>query len=76
MILSVVTLKFPVLVTKTLFFGGGGKLYFGLQITVHHERKSVQELEAGIWSRNLSRDHGGTLLAGLFSVVLPACFLT
>jgi hypothetical protein len=41
----------------------GKRVFFILQ--VHHWGRSEQELEAGAWGRDYSRDHGGTLLTSL-----------
>lgn len=55
---------------------GEEKVYFCLLLIVHTEGKPRQELKVRTWRQHKSRDHGGTLHAGLFSVVCLACVIT
>lgn len=50
-----------------------GKKLFGLHISItfHHNGKSGQEAR----DRDINRDHGGLLLASLFSLACWICFL-
>lgn len=48
------------------------RVYFILQLALHHPGQSGQEPGVRRWSR----DRGGTLFTGLFLVTFTACFLT
>ena len=54
-----------------------GKCLFDLHfhVTVHHWRKSGQELRQDPGGRSRCRGHGGVLLTGLLSRACSACFL-
>lgn len=47
---------------------GERRVYFSLQLTVHHGRESGQELQAEVQGQELKQVHGGVQLPGLPSL--------